>query len=190
MITTTCREHSATRDDPTAEAKGVLGDNTIFGPVHDAQNTLHYGRYSIEVQIDSVRGDGTKLWVVISRGVDRYVTEMSAGCKQFVHPETVALKDASSSTECLVADMEFVTKSIVKVPFERSVEPNSPLVKVQGQNPNKGSSNERIFGEIHAVQTGNFCSQKYQTRLPKEDREWNFITFVMYPPARSLHISA
>lgn len=27
-------------DDPDAEAKGVLGDNTIFGPIHDAQITF------------------------------------------------------------------------------------------------------------------------------------------------------
>ena len=39
-ITMTCREHSAMRDGPAAEAKGALGDKTIFGPVHDAKIAL------------------------------------------------------------------------------------------------------------------------------------------------------
>ena len=39
--TTTCREYTAMRDDSTAGTKGVLGDNIIFGPFHDAQVTLH-----------------------------------------------------------------------------------------------------------------------------------------------------
>ena len=85
-ITTTCREYSATRDDSTAQTKGVVGDDTI----HDAKITSHYGRYGIEVQIDSSSGHGSKSLVVISRGVDRHVTEVSARCKQSMCPETVA----------------------------------------------------------------------------------------------------
>ena len=50
---TTCREYSAVRDDSTAEAKGVLGDITIFGPIHDAKITSDDGRYGTEVQVDS-----------------------------------------------------------------------------------------------------------------------------------------
>ena len=49
----TCREYSAMRDGPAAEARGVLGENTIFGPIHDAKITLHHGRYVMEVQVDS-----------------------------------------------------------------------------------------------------------------------------------------
>ena len=96
-ITTTCREYSATRDDPATEAKGVLGDDTTCGAIHDAKITLHCGRHGIEVQIDSVSGDGPNSWVVISRCVDRYVTEASAGWKQSMFPETIAPKDNSSS---------------------------------------------------------------------------------------------
>ena len=85
-ITTTCREYSAMRDDTTAEAKGVVvGDNNnIF---LDAQVPLQFGRYGIEVQIDSVSGDGSKSWVVISRGLDRHVTVISAEYTQHLFPE-------------------------------------------------------------------------------------------------------
>ena len=51
----------------------------------------------MEVQIDSSSGDGTTSWVVISRGVDRYVTEISAGCGMSICTETVAPQDASST---------------------------------------------------------------------------------------------
>ena len=41
-ITTTCREFSVMRDDASAEAKAVLRDNTIFGPIHDAKVSLPF----------------------------------------------------------------------------------------------------------------------------------------------------
>ena len=83
------------RDDPTAEAKDVFGNNT--NPRRkDTDDT-------IKVQFDSSSGDETKSWVVISRSLDRCVTETSAACKQSMYPETVAQQDASSSTERPVA---------------------------------------------------------------------------------------
>ena len=57
---TTCREDSAMRDDSAVEATCALEDNTIFRPIHDAKITLRYGRYRVEVQIDSSSGDGSK----------------------------------------------------------------------------------------------------------------------------------
>ena len=46
-ITTTCREDTAFRDDPAAEAQSALGSNTISGPIHDARIALQYGRYGL-----------------------------------------------------------------------------------------------------------------------------------------------
>ena len=79
------------------------------------------------MQIDSLCDDGTKSWVLISRGVDRYVTGNSAGC---MCPETVAQQDASLSTEQSVADMAFATRSKAKTSRESSAEPSSPPVKL------------------------------------------------------------
>ena len=70
--------------------------------------------------------------VVISRRLDRYVTELSAGCKQSKYPETVAPQDASSSTEQSVADMALAT-TISKTPPQRIAKPNSPPVKVPNE---------------------------------------------------------
>ena len=121
-ITTTCREYSAMRDDVAAEAKGVVEDNTIFGPIHNAMISSQYGLCGIEVQIDSVSGDGSKSLVVISRGLHRSNTEITAGCKQSMHPETATQQDASPSSEKSVADVSSATRSKVKSPPSSSPE--------------------------------------------------------------------
>ena len=80
------RESSAMRDDPTAEAKGVLGENTIFGPIHNAKISLQCGRYDIEVQVDSLCEDGSKSWVVVSRGwtdtLRKFCQDANSPCTQ------------------------------------------------------------------------------------------------------------
>ena len=62
VIATTCREHAAKRDDPSAEARGVLGVHTR--PVHDARISQQCYRYGIEMQIGASSGDKTEFWVV------------------------------------------------------------------------------------------------------------------------------
>ena len=91
--------------------------------------SLHYGRYGIEVQIDSLSENGSKSWVVISGRVDRYVIELSVECKQSMYPETVAPQNASSSTEQSVAEMALITPRF-KAPRKRLADANSPPVKV------------------------------------------------------------
>ena len=64
-ITTTCLESSVMRDDLAAETKKVNWEiPTMFWSIHHAIIALHFERYGIDVQIDSVIGDGSKSWVV------------------------------------------------------------------------------------------------------------------------------
>ena len=63
-----------------AEPKGVIGDNTKMGPIYNVLVTRHHGRHGIEVLMDSLASDGSKSWVVISKGVGRCVTELSTEC--------------------------------------------------------------------------------------------------------------
>ena len=64
----------------TAEAKDVLVDNdNLRAYPRRKTKSLHVWRYGTEVHIDSFREDGTGSWVVISRGVNRYVTYISEG---------------------------------------------------------------------------------------------------------------
>ena len=82
--TTTCREYSHTRDFQNDRLQDVLGANTVSGPVWVVNVTRPFGRCCIEVEMDSVSGDNSQSWVVISRGVARYASEISAKQSQYV----------------------------------------------------------------------------------------------------------
>ena len=54
-----------------------MTDSTVIGPALDVQITVQYGRYCTKVKINSLQIEKTVSWVVISRGLDRYVTPFS-----------------------------------------------------------------------------------------------------------------
>ena len=86
-ITTKWVEYRGTIDDLSAEPGGVIGNDTTFGSIHDSQVTQHcVGMASKCLSIHGIEKDQSR-WssyaetlVIISRGVDRYVTEFSTDC--------------------------------------------------------------------------------------------------------------
>ena len=52
------REYTSPRDAPRTERNGATGANTRIGPIHDMLITEPFGRYGIEVEIDSLEKDG------------------------------------------------------------------------------------------------------------------------------------
>ena len=60
--------------------------------------TKLFDRYKIEIKIDSGQEDGTQSWMVISRCVDKYVTELAVHQTKPIHYD-----EASSSKEKHVA---------------------------------------------------------------------------------------
>ena len=48
-ITNSCREHTIPRDQYLAYPKGVIAENTRFGPVLEVVVTAQFGRYGMEV---------------------------------------------------------------------------------------------------------------------------------------------
>ena len=95
------------------------------------------------MQIDSLSGDGSKSLAVISRGLDRYVAEISAECKQHMFPETATWQDGSSSIENSVRSSEFSSPT-VKLP------PTPPTGKVKSFCSR--SRKEELAGEILCAQ--------------------------------------
>ena len=94
-------------DDCTAEAKGVLGDKTSSSGPYTNRKLLHIMvDYGIEVLIESVSNNVSRSWVVISRGVEMYVTEPSVECKQSMYPDAVPVPNESLSTEQTATDTE------------------------------------------------------------------------------------
>ena len=60
--------------------------------------TKHFDRYGFEIKIDSMMNDGTQSWVVISRGVEKYVTEGALD-----HTQPKHCNERSGGTRKLVA---------------------------------------------------------------------------------------
>ena len=71
-----CREYSHPRHDHRSEPEGAIRGNTKIGPVLEVKDTRHFDRYGIETKIGSVQKKGTQSWIVISRSVSKYMTEL------------------------------------------------------------------------------------------------------------------
>ena len=85
-----CREYTSPRDDEGSEAKAWTRGGTKIGTVLEVKVTNHKERYGKEIKIDSKQNDGTQSWTVISRGINKYVTELPEENKKPIHYEEVA----------------------------------------------------------------------------------------------------
>ena len=70
------RTHTQRRTHRNSEVKLWMKRYTEIGPVRDAKIICHHGRHGIKIQNTSTFGDDTNVWVVISRGPNRYVDEL------------------------------------------------------------------------------------------------------------------
>ena len=66
-----CREYTLPRDDESS-----IHENSRIGPVLKATITYNQGRYGVEIRIDSLLGDESQPWVMISTRLNKYVTGM------------------------------------------------------------------------------------------------------------------
>ena len=76
------REYTLLRDNASSKVKGWIRGNTKTGPVLEVAVSYHQGRYGIEIMINSSFGDGTRSWVMIVNGMNKYVTEMTEKFKR------------------------------------------------------------------------------------------------------------
>ena len=60
-----------------------------MGPVLEVKLTNYVERYGIEVEINSMPNDRTQSWIVINRGIKKYVTELPDENEKFTHCEEV-----------------------------------------------------------------------------------------------------
>ena len=81
------------RNDKRSEPKGFIRGHTRSGLAREDKSTKHFDRHGIEITINSAQKDGTQSWIVISRSIEKYVTELSEENKKPILHE-----EASSST--------------------------------------------------------------------------------------------
>ena len=70
-----CREYTLPRDQKGTRTKGWIQSYVRFGPVSDIKVCNKHGRYSIEVQVQSLFKDQTESWIRIVNGIDKFVRE-------------------------------------------------------------------------------------------------------------------
>ena len=63
------------RDQEGTRIKGWIQSNVQFGPVSEIKVCDQDGRYSIEVQVQSLFQDQTVSWIGIMNGIDKFVRE-------------------------------------------------------------------------------------------------------------------
>ena len=69
----------------------MIKNDTKIDPVLETLATLHVGRNGIEIKTHSMMNDGTEHWVVISRGIERYVTELTLDQHQPMRVDRIAV---------------------------------------------------------------------------------------------------
>ena len=74
--TRACRECTKPREDPGSEVIAWIGGHAKIGPVLQVKTTCCLDICGIDIQKPSTSGDGSKYWVVASRGSNRNVAEL------------------------------------------------------------------------------------------------------------------
>ena len=70
-----CREYALPRDRKGTKIKGWIESDARFVPVSDIKVCKTHGRYSVEVQVQSLFKDQTESWIRNVNGVDKFVRE-------------------------------------------------------------------------------------------------------------------
>ena len=86
------------RDEAAIDTKGAIGFDSTTAPASGGVVTQQYYRYGVEIEIDSMKRDGTKSWVVVSRRIERCVKELALD-----HTEPTRLDENTLSIGRLVA---------------------------------------------------------------------------------------
>ena len=109
-----CREYALPRSDSSSQVKGWIRGNTKIGPVLDVMVCYHQELYDVEIKIESLFSDGTRSWVMIVNGINKYVT----GTLDEVHVEIVGEKSTGNPvTRARPRQASNLTLSPVPIPY-------------------------------------------------------------------------
>ena len=59
-----------------SDPKGWIRGNTKIGPVLEVTTSYLQGKHGVEIRIESVNNDNSHLWVRISHGLNKLVTDL------------------------------------------------------------------------------------------------------------------
>ena len=86
-----CREYSFPRQTDECNPTGFIGRHTRSGPALTVKVSEKHDVYVVEIQTHSLRRDDAERWVLSSRGVEKYVTELSFDSKDTIYVDANTL---------------------------------------------------------------------------------------------------
>ena len=105
------KRHVETMKDP--RRKDGFRGNTNIGPVLEVKVTHHLYQYGIEIKVDSMQNDGSQSWIVISRGLNKYVNDLREENGKYTHWEEAT---ASTGRPVATKQKEQFTPSLSSLP--------------------------------------------------------------------------
>ena len=87
-----CRECSHPREFSCSRCVATIKAKTTFGPVLNVHVSKLCGVHSFEVQIESLSSQGHTSWMLICRGLERFVEELHTYDNKVYTPSTSLLK--------------------------------------------------------------------------------------------------
>ena len=132
-----CREYTLSRDDGSSQPRGWIQGNSRIGPVLEVTTSYLYGKYEVEIRIESLSQDNSHSWVRISHGANKYVV------------------DSNYNNTEVPADLpeEQASKSSVKVVAARSKTKAKPQKREPVETPSIIPMHERKLVDIEPAES-------------------------------------
>ena len=73
MVMWYVEKYKLPRDEDSSTPKGWIRGNTKIGPVLEVVTTYYQGKPGIEIGIESLSNDGSQSWIIISKGLNKFV---------------------------------------------------------------------------------------------------------------------
>ena len=102
-LTPMCREHPHPRELPGSRCFATINANTQIGPVLNAHISKLCGIHGIEVQFQSLSQPDCSSWILICRGLERFVEESHSYDSEIHTPSTSLLKPKNDPEHVVMA---------------------------------------------------------------------------------------
>ena len=102
-ITPMCREYTHPREHPDSLCFATINANTKIGPILNIRISQVFCIYGLEVQIPSLSRPRYSSWILICRGLERFVDELHLHDRHINTPSSSLLRQRNDSEHVVMA---------------------------------------------------------------------------------------
>ena len=96
--TNSCREYTVPRSDERVQPKRISSQHTNWSSI-GSHGHKYFDRYGIQIKIDSLKKEETQSWMVSSRRVDKYLTELRIRQRLFILTKRLQVEKLDAITQ-------------------------------------------------------------------------------------------